>query len=183
MRPFPGLLPWFASLLGMLLGVGGPAMLLAPAPAHAGSVMVNDPNGFQGIPWGASLADSPNLVLAEAVERTKAYDLKQGPPVLGDAKVESARFIMIDDQFARVIIRYQGKQTHDQMLAYLQSQFGPIDRTPGSMMRGLNQQFNWRGSDTEVNVTYEALKERGYVFIESRLLAPKFNEGLSETAY
>ncbi len=117
------------------------------------------------------------------MERLSEFDLKDGPPTLGDAKVESVRFIAIDQQFARVVIRYTGRKTHDQVLAYLQTQYGTLDRTPGSMMRGLNQQFNWRGSETEVNLMYEAARDRGFVFIESRLLAAKFNEGLSETAY
>jgi hypothetical protein len=145
--------------------------------------MVNDPNGYHGIAWGAPLAQAPDLTLIKTVERLSEFDLKAGTPTLGDAKVESMRFIAIDEQFARVVIRYTGKNTHEQMLVYLQKQYGPLDRTPGSMMRGLNQQFNWRGSDTEVNLVYESARDRGFVFIESRVLAAKFNEGLSETAY
>jgi hypothetical protein len=34
-----------------------------------------------------------------------------------------------------------------------------------------------------VNLVYDSAKDRGFVFIESRVLAAKFNEGLSETAY
>lgn len=172
----------FVSLLSLLMALSVPAIGLAPTAA-SGGVIEKDSSGFYGISWGTSLADVQTLTLAETWDHVRGYDLKGGPPQLGNAKVEYARFFMIDGKFARVTIRYQGKQTHEQILAYLQSQFGPIDRSPGLATRGFNQQFNWRGSDTEVNVTYHAPRERGYVFIESRALAARFNDGLSATAY
>jgi hypothetical protein len=51
------------------------------------------------------------------------------------------------------------------------------------MTRGAGQQFNWRGTDTEVNLTYETLKELGYIFIDSAVLAPRFNDSLPEHGY
>jgi hypothetical protein len=48
------------------------------------------------------------------------------------------------------------------------------------MMRGLNQQFNWRGPNTEANLTYQENVERGFVSIESRNLSPRFNDFLPE---
>jgi hypothetical protein len=160
----------------MLLG------MLLPSPACAGE-MLNDPDGFDGLHWGSPLAKSPNLKLLKQVDRLSEFIANDGTPSLGEAKIDSMRFVAIDEQFARVIIQYKGQTTHRQILAYLQNLYGPLDRTPGSMMRGPNQQFDWRGENTEVNVLYEAARDRGYVFIESRLLGSKFNEGLSETAY
>jgi hypothetical protein len=162
-----------------LLLLSGVWLVLA-LPASAAD-MVNDPQGFRGITWGSSLAEVPNLKLVESLERVKGYELKDGPPAFGEARVDSVRFFMVDGQFGRVTVHYQGKQTHDAILVYLQQQFGPIDRSPGSMMRGLNQQFNWRGSETEVNLTYEARRERGFVAIESRNLTPRFNDALADT--
>lgn len=170
------------------LGIAGLALWLcglwpavAGAPAALAADIVKDPNGFHGIAWGASLANVPDLTLVESLERVKGYELKQGPPPFGEAKVDSVRLFMVDGQFGRVTVHYQGKQTHDAILVYLQQQFGPIDRSPGSMMRGLNQQFNWRGTETEVNLTYEAKRERGFLFIESRNLTPRFNDALADT--
>ncbi|MBI3603011.1 MAG: hypothetical protein HY205_00980 [Nitrospirae bacterium] len=159
----------------MLLGWS--ALGVLPMPATAGTLQ-NDPKGFHGIQWGSSLAKAPDLTLINAEEHIQEYALKQGPLPLGEAKVESMTFYAYDGEFARVGVRYKGKKTHEQVLAYLQSHYGPIDRSPGSMMRGLNQQFNWRGTDTEINLTYEAKGERGFVFFDSRTLAPKFNEFL-----
>ncbi|MBI5410822.1 MAG: hypothetical protein HZA21_02405 [Nitrospirae bacterium] len=167
-------------LLTLLLALGWTFTPINPPLTSAGDI-VNDPKGFHGIQWGASLANVPGLTLVQSLERVDEYEIKEAPLQLGDAKADSVRFFTIDGGFGRVTIRYRGKKTHDSVLAYLQSQFGPADRTPGSMMRGLNQQFNWRGADTEVNLTYEAKQERGHLFIESRTLSPRFSDALADT--
>jgi hypothetical protein len=87
----------------------------------------------------------------------------------------------VDDQFARVTIRYRGEATHKHVLNYLERTYGEVDRIPGQMTRGLNQQYNWRGPESEINLTYEGNSERGYIFIESRTLAPRFNDGLTDS--
>ena len=152
-------------------------MVIAPAPARAGN-LVNDPQGFRGIPWGSSLTDLENLTLTDSGARVKRYDMKQEPLTLGEARVDSMRLYTIDGKLARVAIYYRGQSAHTHVLAYLESQFGPIDRAPGSMVRGLNQQYNWRGTETEINLTYQGQGERGFLFIESRMLAPRLTEAL-----
>jgi len=139
--------------------------------------------GFYGIPWGANLAEHTELKLVDSTEHVQTYELKEGPPVLGEVNLSMLRFVATDRQFARVAIRYTGEKNHAQILTHLQSIFGPTERSPGSMMRGLNQQFTWRSEETEVNLTYQSFQERGSVFIESRTLAPRFNDVLPDSAY
>lgn len=55
---------------------------------------------------------------------------------LGDTKVDFLRFISIDRQFARVAVRYHGQRSHDEIFGYLQTEYGPVERLPGSMIRG-----------------------------------------------
>lgn len=149
------------------------------SPLSAAEIsMADDPKGFQAIPWGAPLAEFPNLVLVESNDRIKIYERKGGPASLGEVPVEFIRLSTIDDKFARVTVRYRGKDTHARLLMYLQSAYGPVDRTPESMMRGLSQEFHWRGAETEVSLVYDGHRERGHVFIESRTLAPTFLEAV-----
>ena len=171
-------LPRLTAALTLLIWLWSTPFL--PATAEAGTLL-NDPKGFRNIPWGTPLANQAELALVQNMDRVKGYEVPKEPPHLGGTPVESLRLFTIDGQFGRVTIHYQGKEAHDAVLAYLQSQFGPIDRSPGSMMRGLNQQYNWRGADTEINLTYEAKRERGYLFIESRTLSPRFNDALADT--
>lgn len=152
---------------------------LLRAPAVSAVEMTNDPKGFQGIPWGAALADSPEMTLIESTTRIKQFDLKQSPPRLGEIAVESLRLVSIDGKFARVKVRYQGMTTHKAILQYLQSQFGPLDLTPGQIAKGILQQFTWFGSESEINLTYDVRRDRGLIFIESRALAMKFAEGMA----
>ncbi len=163
------------ALLGLLLCVS------RPFPAHAGP-MVNDPNGFQNLAWGATLTTRPDLEVARAGPHVNEYRLRDSPPLFAGIPVESVRFLSVDEQFARVIIRYQGEDRHKQILTYLEQQFGPRERVPGQMLRGLNQQYNWRGTDTEINLTYHANTERGFIFIDSRTLAPRFNDHIADSA-
>lgn len=153
---------------------------LASAPFAHAVTMVNDPKGFNGIAWGAALDNRPDLTLISTARRIKEYDFKSGPGPLGEAKVEMMRLSTVDGKFARVTIRYRGQLTHTQVLTHLQAQYGPLDSSPGQTMRSFNQQFNWRGADTEINMTYDAPGERGFVFIESIALEPYFTESIHE---
>lgn len=119
----------------------------------------------------------------ESVGRQQHYELVERPPRFGGIPVESLRLVAIDDQFARVTIRYHGQDTHSAVMRQLEDQYGPAERLQGSMLRGLNQQFTWRGPYTEVNLTYDGGQERGSLFIESRTLAPRFLDSLPEHAF
>ncbi len=145
--------------------------------------MGNDPQGFGGLRWGTSLADTPELSLIEPGERFKAYTFKNAPPHLGKIKVESVKFHASDDQFARVTIRYRGEETHKLVMNYLESTFGKVDLGRGSMIRGLNQQYTWRGTETEVGLSYRGLGERGFITVESRVLSPAYMDILSEHSH
>lgn len=138
---------------------------------------------FYGIRWGTRLADVQDLALIESTDRIQTYQLRNNQAQLGDVKLDNMQFVALEGVFARVTIHYSGNDNHTHLLAYLQSEYGPIERSPGSMMRGMSQQFTWRTGDTEVNLTYQSFQERGTVFIESRTLAPRFNDVLPESAY
>ena len=108
------------------------------------------------------------------------YLRKTEPPSFAGIEMTSVLYVSVDDQFARVIIRYRGDHVHRQVLGFLESRFGRLERIPGQMARGLTQQYNWRGPDTEINLTYQAGTERGYIFFDSRTLAPRFNDYLTD---
>ena len=167
----------------IIIGIACAMALCVPSLVFGGNLIGDDPKGFDGIPWGSSLAEREDLKLADTAGDIKGYDRKEGPLPLGKTPVDYMRYLTIGDKFARVTIRYHGKETHTQLLAYLQSQYGQLDRTPGQMVRGLNQQFNWRGTDTEINMTYEAQGDRGYIFFDSRVLSPRFNDNIADNAY
>lgn len=155
------------------------APLVLPSIAHA-SELRQDPGGVGGIPWGSALKTRPDMAAVDDGERIQSYERRNGPPVLNVGPLDSVRYIAIDGEFARVTVRYHGKATHDRVLTFLEEHYGPLDHTPGQMVRGLNQQFNWRGPETEINLTYEGLKEQGFLFFDSRRLAPRFNDTVTD---
>ena len=158
-------------------------MLLLLHPSLSGAVsMTNDPKGFQNIVWGAALKVRTDLEATRKGPNFVEYQFKNTPPTFANIPVESLRLSTVDDQFARVTIRYKGEETHQRILAYLETEFGRMEHLPGQMLRGLNQQYNWRGTESEINLTYQASTERGYIFLDSRTLAPRFNDLLADTA-
>src|SRR5687767_14402605 len=104
-------------LLSVLLGC-----LMLPvsfSPASAGS-MVNDPKGFHNIVWGAELNTRTDLELTRQGPNVIEYQFKNTPPSFANIPVESLRLSTVDNQFARVTIRYRGEDTHKKILAYLE---------------------------------------------------------------
>jgi hypothetical protein len=162
-----------AILAASPIGPFGPARLLAVP-------MTNDPGGFLNIPWKSSLEGRVDLSPPEGEGRVKEYNLVRSPLRLGDVPVSSIRLVTIDAQFARAVVRYQGNDTHNAMLAALQRWFGALDLTPGQLAAGAQsqQQFAWRGDDTEISLTYDVERKLGVLYVESRTLAPRFNEDL-----
>ncbi|MBX3345399.1 MAG: hypothetical protein R3B11_04900 [Nitrospira sp.] len=156
----------------LLLGLVGPVFAIT---------MANDPHGYRDLSWGMPLTGISDLMVTNENRHTTDYEFRDRSPVYADIPVDSVLLSTVDAQFARVTIRYSGTQTHKQVLQYLERTYGAIERLPGQMMRGLNQQYTWRGPDTEISLTYEANRDRGFIFIESRNLAPRFQDRISGT--
>ena len=158
------------------------SVILQGTLAFAGP-MQNDPNGFEGIPWGATFSETDAFVIVEDAGLSQTYELKTGVPSLGPVKVDSMRFVTSEGKFARVTVRYQGKATHDQILAYLQSLYGSLDRTPGQIAGGPVKFYSWTGYETDVTLRYETGTDRGIIFFESQELRRKITEGNSATVF
>ena len=168
---------WIAFSWMILIGLlGGPVCSFAVP-------MERDPKGHDGLAWGAPYSAPRDFAKIDENGTIQTFEYVGDRPTFGTIPVESIKVFTISGQFARVMVRYQGKATHEHVLRYLQSLYGPIDRTPGAMTRGPGQQFDWRGTDTEVNLTFETLRELGYIFIDSAVLAPRFNDSLPEHGY
>ena len=158
--------------------IGFGLLCLIPLSAHA-VPMKDDPKGFEGIPWGAAFEETADFTLVENGRRIKGYELKQGPSSFGPAKIDAIRFVTIDGQFGRVTIRYHGLEAHRQIVDFLESKHGALDRTPGQIAGKSVKQGNWRGEDTQISFTFDSRTDRGIIFVESRSLATTFADGMA----
>lgn len=145
--------------------------------------ILNDPNGFEDIPWGATFSEGEHFGKVEEAGALQTYEIKGATPTLGPVTVDSMRFTTFEGKFGRVTVRYTGKDTHERLLTYLQSKYGSLDRTPGQIAVGPIKVYAWHGFDTEVTLRYETNVERGIIFFESRTLREKLSEGNSPTVY
>lgn len=144
--------------------------------------MTDDPKGFRDVLWGTVLSSRQDVEPVRSSAHIIEYLPKTDPLSFADTQMTSILYLSVDGQFARVTIRYHGSTVHKEVLNFLETHFGRLDRVPGQMTRGLTQQYNWRGSDTEINLTYQAGTERGYIFFDSRTLAPRFNDHITDSA-
>lgn len=159
------------------------ATWLLPVALALAVPMQNDPNGFEGIPWGASFSESDTFVKVEDTGRIQSYELKTTNRTLGPAAVDSMKFITVDGKFARVMVRYSGKEAHDRILSYLQERFGPLDQTPGQVAAGAVKFHNWQGDESEIILRYDLRTSQGVIFFESEAFRAKFNEGNSPSTF
>lgn len=157
-------------------------LVLTGASAEAVPI-INDPDGFEDIPWGATFSETEHFIKVEDAGRLQTYELKIKPPALGTTPVDSMLFTTFENKFGRVTVRYTGKGTHERILIYLESKYGPLDQTPGQIAVGPVRVYAWQGDETEVTLRFETKFERGIIFFESRTLHEKLSEGTSATAF
>ena len=102
----------------MRLGCALLAAWLLWAPSLVGAVsMTNDPKGFRNIAWGTALNARTDLERTRQGPNIIEYRFKNTPPSFADIPVESLHLSTVDDQLARVTIRYRGEDTHKKILA------------------------------------------------------------------
>ena len=165
-------------LVGLILGL----LLYTATPALAVPI-VNDPNGFDGISWGAALAEMERFVSIEEAGRLQIYERVGQAPVLGTVFVDSIRYTTFEKKMGRVTVRYSGRETHEKILTHLQSTYGALDRTPGQIAVGPVKVYAWHGFHTEVTLRFEAGPDRGIIFFESLTLPEKLVDGNSATVF
>jgi hypothetical protein len=152
-------------------------------PALSATPIEQDPKGFYGSLWGHSLQDRSDLKEIDSLDSMHIYTIKMGPPLLGSIELESVKLYTVDGKYARALFHYQGEAIHKSLLQYLKNQFGKTDDPYGSMMRGLSQQYTWRGPDTEITLTYHGFRERGILTVEGRIYTPLFLDALSDSSH
>jgi hypothetical protein len=165
------------------LAAGLALCLIAQSTPTTAVPILNDPNGFEDIPWGTTLSDQDRFVKIEDTGRFQAYELKERPPKLGPTPVDSMRFATFQNRFGRVIVRYGGHASHEAILAYLQSIYGLLDRTPGQIAVGPVKVYAWHGIHTEVTLRFESNLDRGIIFFESRTLRERWSEESPSTVF
>ena len=159
------------------------ACLFLWTPDLGATAIEQDPKGFFGSLWGKSLQDRSDLKEIEAIATMHIYTVKTGPPQIEGIVMESVKLYSLDEKYARALFHYQGEAKHKSLLHYLETQFGKAVIPQGSMMRGLSQQYTWRGPETQITITYHGFRERGILAAESRVFAPLFLDAMQEHSY
>ncbi len=169
--------PYRTSSLRILLVI---CFCLFPwTPALSATPIENDPKGFFGSFWGHSLQDRSDLKQIDSLNSLLIYTFNLGAPQVGSIELESVKLYTIDGKYVRALFHYEGVAIHNSLLQYLENEFGKSNDPYGSMIRGLNQQYTWRGPETEITLTYHGFRDRGILAVESRIYAPLLLDSLS----
>ena len=158
-------------------------IICGPSNTSWAGTIINDPMGFNGIEWGSSLLNHPQFIQIDSENDVAFYRLKKTELSAWGVPVESMKFLTLKDKFAQVLIHYRGEAIHRSILNHLESSYGKNKLSPGSMMRGLNQQYSWRGSITEISITYRELTQRGFITIQSQILAAGLMNAVSDQLF
>lgn len=121
-------------LLAFLVSVLAPLAFLGSSQFSSAVPIAHDPNGFETIPWGSILEEMKAFIKVDDAGRVQAYELSGQIPMLGEAPVNSLRFTTFEKKLGRVTARYTGQTSHAKILSYLESKYGPLDRTPGKLL-------------------------------------------------
>ncbi|MDH4154264.1 MAG: hypothetical protein OEV01_10810 [Nitrospira sp.] len=156
---------------------------LGPILSASAVPIANDPNGFETIPWGSILREMDAFTKIDEAGRLQRYELSRQTPVLGAIPVDSLRFTTFENKLGRVTVRYTGQASHAKILDYLESTYGPLDRTPGQIAAGPIRVYTWQGTYTEVTLRFESGPQRGIIFFESRTLPEKLKDETATTAF
>jgi hypothetical protein len=158
------------------------ACLFLWTPVLGGTPIEQDPKGFFGSLWGKSLENRSDLKKIDSIDTMHIYAVKIEPPLLEDITMESVKLYVIEKKYARALFRYQGEANHKSLLQYLETQFGKALKPQGAM-RGLSQQYTWRGPETQITLTYHGFRERGFLVAESRIYAPLFLDAFTDHSF
>ena len=164
--------------LCLLIGIFGKDGL-----AQGATSIIHDPQGFFGSSWGAPLENRSDLKKVDSTETLDIFTVVSGPPELEGISLESVKLYTLEGKYARALFRYHGEAVHKQLIEWLEAQYGKIQHSYGSMMRGLNQQYTWRGPETEIAITYHGFRQRGLLIAESRIFAPMFLDAVSDSGH
>jgi hypothetical protein len=159
------------------------ACLFLCTPVLSATRIEQDPKGFFGTLWGKSLENRSDLKEIDTLNTLRIYTVKTGPPQVEGIEMESVKLYTLDEKYARALFHYEGEATHKSLLHYLETRFGKTENPYGSMMRGLSQQYTWRGPETEITLTYHGFRERGFLAVESRIYSPLFLDAISDHSY
>jgi hypothetical protein len=180
--PIPSFLTTFQTTNGKIW-LTACACLFLWTPALSATSIEQDPKGFFGSLWGKSLEARPDLKEIDSIDTMHIYTVKIGPPQIEGIVMESVKLYTVEGNYARALFHYQGEATHKSLLHYLETQFGKPVNPQGSMMRGLSQQYTWRGPETQITLTYHGFRERGFLAAESRIYAPLFLDAFTDHSF
>ena len=140
--------------------------------------MKDDPNGFNGHTWGATLATYSSMKLlkdlgnTDFVEKAGLYEIPGEIVTLTGVTFTKIQYRFIDEQLESIELKYEGPENREKLVRWLEDQYGKIpihERRKASTVQ-------WFGDKTTVSLSFDAVTKGGTLFSVSQVLNHRFNE-------
>jgi len=131
----------------------------------------NEPTGFRGIPWGASIEKVRDqmIFIAEDDSGTKHYFRKDESMEFGTAKATSVSYLFWHNKLWNVVIFFKNLSDYLVFEDILTHKYGLGTKPYGSDM----QHWEWEGDTAKIILSYIPDKNKGYLIFTSKKV---FNE-------
>ena len=134
----------------------------------------NEPDGFRGIPWGASLASVKGLTFVlKDDEDVKYYTRKADQLTVGAAKVKSIAYGFWKGKFYSATFKFKGSHNWKIIIGTLLSKFSGDELPAGS-------QYIWRGPATGITATFNEVSMEGTVAMMSSVVQSEISSALEK---
>ena len=153
------------------------SFLAMPSPADAARIK-DDPEGFNGHRWGASLSEYPAFKLlqdlgsTDFVEKAGVYENPGEVLTLNEVRIKTVRYRFINEQMESIHLRYESRDNRERLMDWLQDRFGKLSPSERKMVNSVQ----WFGEKTTVTLTYNPRTEEGAVWFTSQALNHLFND-------
>lgn len=126
------------------------ALIASAGLAGAAHAFDNEPDGFRGIPFGASIADYESELLKQNERPTgEVVYVRRGDKMsIGEAKLDQLQYVFYKGRFYGARIGTSGQDNKFALIRTFNAQFGRGDRPN----RYLDEYF-WRGSQAHMLIS------------------------------
>ena len=174
---FAGMLLTSMMAGGLLLG--GLALGLAAAAR-----ITNEPTGFNGYTWGASVAQLPGLTqvadpkIGNPLPHVDVYEKPGEVLTLNGVTFTRVLYRFYKHQMGGIQLAYEGRENREKLIRWIEEQYGKLPSVERKQ-----KQIEWHGESTVITLDYDVTTRLGGLWFTYLVLTPFDNSTTDTSGY
>ena len=119
----------------------------------------NEPDNFNGIKWGTSVHDLPDMILYQEEVEKKVYVRKNDVMSFSETDVTGIFYIFTRNKFSAALIKFQNDKNAANIRKFLYDSYGYVFSDKVDPV----QQIHWIGNNVNITFTYNKISKDGDV--------------------